>query len=643
MRLTISGTKFQYWIDEGFEGSIYGDGFIARGTESIVYKGIRRTSDAGGENIEMDCVLKFKRRGRNDSVLNRFKNKDLRLFNDLQGCRSVVRIFDLIEDIGDFLLEFTHVGADERRFLINSRNYFCVVEEYIEGKTLEEYCLEYAALTDRMPLVRKVSGQILHYYQYQAQDQEQVRKCYADYDFYLRYQSKMYEFMLKLCDILEFLHRNRILHLDLKPDNIMITNAGEELVLIDFGRANYMEPEQRYVRAPFSVENADEYGTVGFAAPEAFCPDNARIRFDSSAFHTTKDYADLTIESDIFSFGATFWECLNIYRLFTGNRLFAKKVENNLHYQMFYDTPDFLNDDAYCGRDLSVSSCRYHEKLEDLLRKCTRRRTAGYTDENNDDYYHQYTALKDDIQRAKESSPAIVKTENIKVRNAFGVSGVMAGLIAALMLICFLLKITGGRFASAKVNDVLAHYNLAKIEMLANAVDEQMQSSTEREKQEIFERIQEFFGQDEKAGALLQSNEVVVLTDMLSQISDADFRSGKIDSMLLQADQDGFSRSVEYLVTNLPDETGTGYILADGIYKAQKGDSLLQCYQTLEQYADVSAFRSLTQRLAQDLNHEEKIEQIAKAELTQEKGSYTDLELTEKLHDLRQKLAEYEG
>ena len=102
----IAGTKFQYMIDSEFEGSRYGDGFIARGTESIVYKGKRKAISNDSENIEMDCVLKFKRKGINNSVLNRFKNKDLKLFNALQGCRSVVRIFDIVEDIGDFPFPF---------------------------------------------------------------------------------------------------------------------------------------------------------------------------------------------------------------------------------------------------------------------------------------------------------------------------------------------------------------------------------------------------------------------------------------------------------------------------------------------------------------------------------------------------------
>lgn len=66
--------------------------------------------------------------------------------------------------------------------------------------------------------------------------------------------------MIQLCSVLAYLHDRepKILHLDLKPDNILVNNG--KLYLIDFGSA---------------VEGAGRReggltGTPGFAAPECY-------------------------------------------------------------------------------------------------------------------------------------------------------------------------------------------------------------------------------------------------------------------------------------------------------------------------------------------------------------------------------------
>lgn len=41
-----------------------------------------------------------------------------------------------------------------------------------------------------------------------------------------------------------------------------------------------------------------------------------------------------------------------------------------------------------------------------------------YLNQDNDSFYHSYKDLRRDIEEAKNSSPTIVRSENIKVRNA---------------------------------------------------------------------------------------------------------------------------------------------------------------------------------------------------------------------------------
>lgn len=74
-------------------------------------------------------------------------------------------------------------------------------------------------------------------------------------------ESKIINFAIQLCDVIEALHSRKesILYLDLKPDNIIVCN--EVLKLIDFGTA-ILEKEASLQKI--------SYGTKGYAAPEQY-------------------------------------------------------------------------------------------------------------------------------------------------------------------------------------------------------------------------------------------------------------------------------------------------------------------------------------------------------------------------------------
>ncbi len=64
-------------------------------------------------------------------------------------------------------------------------------------------------------------------------------------------------YSIQLCEIIEYLHQNGILYLDVKPENIII--CGDRLALIDFGGA--------IQKAKYS---GVVFGTQGYAAPEQY-------------------------------------------------------------------------------------------------------------------------------------------------------------------------------------------------------------------------------------------------------------------------------------------------------------------------------------------------------------------------------------
>lgn len=75
----------------------------------------------------------------------------------------------------------------------------------------------------------------------------------------------------ELCDALDFLHSNRIIHKDIKPENVMINQKGV-VKLIDFDAARLYKPYQS--------EDTKMLGTHGYAAPEQYGLNQTDARTD---------------------------------------------------------------------------------------------------------------------------------------------------------------------------------------------------------------------------------------------------------------------------------------------------------------------------------------------------------------------------
>ncbi|PNF38614.1 hypothetical protein B7P43_G03962 [Cryptotermes secundus] len=78
-------------------------------------------------------------------------------------------------------------------------------------------------------------------------------------------------FMRQICEGIEFIHKQNILHLDMKPENILcLTRTGNRIKIIDFGLARKYDPQKKLQVL---------FGTPEFVAPEI-------VNFDQISFET---------------------------------------------------------------------------------------------------------------------------------------------------------------------------------------------------------------------------------------------------------------------------------------------------------------------------------------------------------------------
>lgn len=77
--------------------------------------------------------------------------------------------------------------------------------------------------------------------------------------------------MRQICEAVEFIHSKNIIHLDLKPENVLcLSKTGNRIKLIDFGMARRYDASKKLQVL---------FGTPEFVAPEI-------VNFDRIGFYT---------------------------------------------------------------------------------------------------------------------------------------------------------------------------------------------------------------------------------------------------------------------------------------------------------------------------------------------------------------------
>ncbi len=123
---------------------------------------------------------------------------------------------------------------------------------------------------------------------------------------------EFFDIAIKITSILEGLHRDRIIHKDIKPANILINPTTHEIKIIDFSIATLLPREIQFITNPNILE-----GTLAYISPEQTGRMNRGI-----------DY-----RTDFYSLGVTFFELL------TGQLPFTSKDPMELVYSHIAKQP----------------------------------------------------------------------------------------------------------------------------------------------------------------------------------------------------------------------------------------------------------------------------------------------------------------
>lgn len=626
MSTTIKGTEFDYRIDT--EHGINHDGFIAEGTESIVFKGIKY-----GNDLRYSCALKFKPLSR----LRDFMEREYKILESMQTCRSVVRVLDVIENLGDFSIPYAN-GK------ISAKNCFCVVEEYIDGDSLQDYCIK-------------------QWFQYNHNEHKWTRNT-TEYSYreIVKYQNQIVQFMINLCEIMKFVsninstngktdgNKPYVLHCDIKPENIMVTKHGKELVLIDFGRsqairdtkvyqhysdrinktfiANYSEGQWQDV----GKDNFYAYGTVGYAAPECYAEqakviaNSTKGSFPFAGQRSALTHGLVSVESDIFGFGATFWECFSIYEMGMKilndnpdtssptflNKAIMARYESAIHNGDVYE---------YCDRDFRKINNAYHESLENVLKKCTRTRRQGFQnpDDTSNLFYHNFYSLQNDIERARDTIPSLDRKSDPLVRQMVGISGFCSAIAICFLALFFIMIVFSNSLAWDKWDNLKDGYTDNQKSKMRIVSEEMMKVPFENDKLKNFEEILRFSYGGTPNDDVIDQEEVEILTDLLNTyVSDRSKWGPYLDEMMQHTkgdNLDGISKSIYRM--NLPEEYDSpGYSLAMAIARVNDSEDnefekLLPAYETLLKYKDETRYSTAISKLAAKLTTGKKIDTIA--------------------------------
>ena len=175
--------------------------------------------------------------------------------------------------------------------------------------------------------------------------------------------NSLLEIFMKICEAVSFSHSCGVLHLDIKPENIMIGKYGE-VYLCDWGIARVMTDHENLSTGVATLD-ADVLnditlsgmvkGTPGFMAPE----------------QVDKEFGKKDVQTDIYALGALLYNILSLRKPFSGKSA-AQILELTISSETFskkfmskWDIPEALK--AICFKAANSQKSQRYGSVEDLI------------------------------------------------------------------------------------------------------------------------------------------------------------------------------------------------------------------------------------------------------------------------------------
>jgi serine/threonine-protein kinase len=213
------------------------------------------------------------------------------------------------------------------------------------------------------------------------------------------------QLFLRVCDAVGYAHRNLIVHLDLKPSNILVTADGT-VKLLDFGTSKLIQPD--------SLLTTTVMATPAYASPE-------QLRNEP-----------VTTSCDIYALGAILFELLAGCR--PGNKAsVAAMIERAIREQEPERLPDAVTGQAAEQRGLSENRLRQllTGDLATIVQKCLNPRPK--------DRYPSLDSLTGDIHRYMDGMPVLARPQTAFYRIGKFVRRNRRSVAAAVVVVLALL------------------------------------------------------------------------------------------------------------------------------------------------------------------------------------------------------------